>query len=213
MTSIVVLVTADADDGYRVYEAVGKTKSFYSTVTADIMGRDYDGAEGLYDYRYDAFYRFAQVNVPAGATIISATLKLTSYGSNSNTTVKLKIVGDKETNPSAVSSYDDYTNRTKTTANVLDNNVPAWTSGTTYSYDITSIIAEIIAQSGWTANNAIQIFVMENGSTASDRRLRSAYDYHNSTTLCAELDITYTIGVPKKPIMSIIPLMRGMDLG
>lgn len=204
MVAIVVLVTNDVDDGYRSYESIYGVKSFYSSGASCDFGRDY--LAGDHDTTEDSFARFASVSVPAGATINSATLKLTANSSNSANFVKIKIFGEKALNPSVVTSYDDYTNRAKTTAYLQNDAVSAWVAGTTYSFDLTAVIAEIIAQAGWASGNAVQIFVMNNVSSAGTAVWRRPKSHETSTSLCAELDITYTVAVAAVPSLLKTPV-------
>jgi hypothetical protein len=198
VTTVSYKISSDSDDGYRLYWIKEQSKYLYVTSSLDAAGKDLLSDVYVID---DAFSRFANIAVPNGASILDATITLTAVSNQFETTVKWKILGDLEANSTAITSYDDYTNRPKTTAYVLDNNVTAWTTNNTYTYDITNIVSEIIGQSEWTSNNAMQIFIMDNGSDMVNLHLRGWYDYWFSNTQCAELQITYSTEAPSTGMM------------
>jgi hypothetical protein len=192
VTTVSYKISSDNDDGYRQIYTAHQDKYLITASTLDAAGKDVFPPDDVID---DAFSRFANIAVPNGANILNATITLTSCYDENETTVKWKILGDLEANPTAISSYNDYTNRPKTTAYVLDNNVPAWTTNNTYAYDITTIVSEIVAQSEWTSNNAMQIFIMNNGSDSGVNHLRGWIDYWLSTTQCVDLEITFSTAI------------------
>lgn len=124
--------------------------------------------------------RFTNITVPNGATITSATLTFSDGGSGAGNCGR--IYGGAEDNFSAFgSSHRPSSGITKTTAFVQI------TAGTTNSYTVTSIVAEIIGRSGWASGNAIG-FVGDGTSAAA------AFDKLNNTgTPTPTLSITYTV--------------------
>lgn len=117
--------------------------------------------------------RFRNIQVPQGATIISADIVFTTDETSSGTTSVTFYGHDTDNAPAFSSTAGDISNRTKTTASVAWNNIPAWnTVGETHtSPDLTSIVQEIVNRTGWTPGNAMA-FIIE----GSGRRVAESYD-------------------------------------
>ncbi|MCB0735358.1 MAG: hypothetical protein KDC76_12295, partial [Bacteroidetes bacterium] len=133
--------------------------------------------------------RFTSVDIPQGATITSAYINFYAEetdGSASST----KIRGEKSGNASAfTSSSYSLSNRTKT-AGYTSWSIPSWTTGNWYQTpDITNIIQEIVNQGGWSANNAMVLFVEHLGG---DDRQAESHDGYSSKA--PKLVIEYTSG-------------------
>lgn len=108
-----------------------------------------------------AAFRFINVTIPQGSTVSAATLKVAVSNREASGTLRSKTNGIKETNTGAFSSSPF--GRTQTTAQTTRNSgVPSL--GTTYDLDVTSIVNEIVGQSGWSSGNAMGFFVDNNGS-------------------------------------------------
>lgn len=133
-------------------------------------------------------FRFNNVTIPAGATINSADITLTTYSDSyddPDTTIYGEDIDDA---PAFTTTTNNISGRTLTTASV------AWTAtniGTANkaSPDIKSIIQEIIDRPGWTSGNDIAIIIKGNSGT-STFRVR-AYDYGSGYP---QLNIDYTAG-------------------
>lgn len=109
--------------------------------------------------------RFADVNIPQGATVTAATLSFVANTTSSNS-VSLRIYGDDEDNPTVPTNTSDYNGRPRTTAYVDWSTSSTWTAGDVVSSpDITTVIQEIVDRGGFASGNAIQIFVQNNGGT------------------------------------------------
>lgn len=135
-------------------------------------------------------FRFVNVTIPSGATILTAKVTIQHYGSASGTTVNVRIKGQSDSNPITFSTVADFDARTKTTAFIDWNNLPDMDADTDYDTpDITSIIQEIIGIAGWASGNSLVLFFEDNGST----NYRQPGSYNYSTTVCARLDVTYSI--------------------
>ncbi|MCK5832022.1 MAG: VWA domain-containing protein, partial [Methylococcales bacterium] len=129
--------------------------------------------------------RFQNVAVPQGATITSATIEFEAANDDSEAT-SLTIKGEDSDNSSLfVSTANDISSRTQTTASVDWSSIPAWTNGSRYQTpDITSVIQEIVNRSGWCGNNALAVFLEGTG-------LRKVKSYENSSTAAPKLSIQY----------------------
>jgi hypothetical protein len=213
MSTIEIRVAASADDA-EVYAFAGTTWTIGVTDAGEYVG--------YFDSNYNhagTGLRFAGVNVPPGATITAAYLAITAAAvGNTNTTVNSYITGDKELDAAAFSTIADYqarrgtacggaNNNLRTTAQVAWDGIPAWVTNSVYnSPDISSIIQEIINQSGWARNNHLALFWDDHEvrGTQSAGVLRYGYSYDNSTTKCALLHIEY---VTKKSLTAKIGLL------
>jgi len=106
------------------------------------------------------FFRFISVNIPQGATISSASLKVIGYSpAYSYGAVTANLYAEKSADPpvlngTTASGISDRPLTTNTVAWVL----PAFVANTEYeSGDISAIIQEIVNQSKWARNNPINI--------------------------------------------------------
>lgn len=146
-------IVASGDDGGWHNTSTG----FYSTAGTPIRLGDASAT----DADRNAWLRFLNLDVPPGATILTASLKLTATGV-SGTIPQLKIDAEKTTTPAAPTSRSNVNAKTHTTANVLW--TPAsWGVGSTQtSPSLVSVLQEIVNQAGWVRGNAIQLFVLDN---------------------------------------------------
>jgi hypothetical protein len=191
--SVTLQVAADADDcllwlnGSNWYFAAGGS-------AAGI------GNESVPQIKCGAGLRF----LPAFSknTIInSAYLILTASTDLSNTTVNVKITGDKEPNASPFSNLADYQSRRGTVAGGTDNskitiaqvswsNIAAWVYNTAYnSPELKTIIQEIINQAGWA--NSLVLFIDDHDGLSSAGAYRAFLEHHGSPSKCAQLYISY----------------------
>jgi len=113
--------------------------------------------------------RYNGVNIPQGATITNAYVEFTADESNSEAT-NLTISGEKIGNaPTFTSADQDITSRSKTTAQVAWDNVPAWTKGEDHQTpDIKSIVQEIVAQGDWALGNSLALIVEGTGERVAE---------------------------------------------
>lgn len=136
--------------------------------------------------------RFTGVNVPKGATITSARIDFTSDQDQSGTT-NLAFYGELAPNTTTINAAaaGNISSRTKTTASVAWNNVPAWITGATYSSpDLKDVVQEIVNQgtawnNGWCGENALTILVT--GSVGQ----RIAKSYESGAGFAPKLTVTY----------------------
>lgn len=132
--------------------------------------------------------RFQNVNIPAGATISSATLRLHSWGPDT-ASFTVNVYGHDIDNSSAFSATaNNVSGRTRTTAAVN------WaTSSTTYtdgqnidSPNIASVIQEVVDRGGWNSGNALSLILTPVSGA------KYAYSYYGSATNAPELILTYS---------------------
>lgn len=116
----------------------------------------------------NAFFRFPSINIPQGSTIVSAYLTLKAADFHSANTVNWRIRAIDADNTSTNPSYSDVDSATLTTAQVDWSGVPTFSDPSYYSSpDIGTVIDEVIARGGWTANNAITLELLDNASSAT----------------------------------------------
>jgi hypothetical protein len=137
----------------------------------------------------NAFFRFSAVTIPVGAYIVSAKVQFKAASNWTSTTVNLKLHFEAADSPSAPTSASDYNGRSVTTG-VTWSGVGSWTSGTWYdSPSLVSDLQAIIDRGGWAENNAINLFVKNDGSSSNAYRSASGYD--DAAADAAKLVVTY----------------------
>lgn len=148
-----ITVVASGDDGGWHNTSTG----FYSATSTPIRLGDASAT----DADRNAWLRFLNLDIPPGATILTATLKLKAVGV-SGTIPQLKIDAEKSTSPTAPTSRSNVNAKVHTTANVLW--TPAsWAAGSVQtSPSLVTVLQEIVSQGGWIRGNPIQLFVLDN---------------------------------------------------
>ncbi|MCE7982852.1 MAG: DUF4331 domain-containing protein [Caldilinea sp. CFX5] len=169
--STTALIKAGRDDAEE-----SKRGSVYFT------SRDLDLGED----RQTIGLRFAEVNVPAGATIQKAHIAFVAKQSDNKATT-LKFVAEAVDNAAAFTdAHGNISSRAATSANVAWNNVPEWKKNEKYwTPDLSAVIQEIVNRGGWSANNALNIIVTGTGE-------REAWAYDGSVSLAPVLYIEYS---------------------
>lgn len=159
---IIKSVAIGADDG------CSGDWAFYDTAVWYEIGSPGTGAT------YDAWFRFTNINIPAGATVLQARLE-TVHGSWDNGT-HLKIYAEKAANPSAPISTVDHTGRIRTNTGV------EWISnGSDWEWhnspNFASVIQELVGTYDYSGGgNAIQILVDDDGSDDGDEHTGSTLE-------------------------------------
>ncbi len=135
--------------------------------------------------------RFLSVAVPQGATITSAAITFRANANSSGSTAaSMTLWGQLAANPGTfTTTASNITSRTRTTASATWS-VPVWTSGTNYdSASLSTIVQEIVNQSGWASNNAMVIIGQ---ATGDQNRSAISRDSTNGSTLAPQLSVCYT---------------------
>jgi hypothetical protein len=119
--------------------------------------------------------RFVSVSIPQGAIITNAFIEFTTDETDSGVT-NLVVEGEDEDNAARFTNVDgQMATRTRTTASVAWDNVPAWgevgeTGVKQQTPDIKTVVQEIVDRSGW-AGNAMVFLITGTG----ERTAKSAY--------------------------------------
>ncbi len=181
MATVTPKVAAGTDDGGTI-----GASGFINNPNTLRVGEDNNGDD------YSTFIRLQVNDIPQGATINDATLKMIgNAGDDSGPNATFDIYGEAADNPAAPTSQSDFDGRTRTTATTRAFEQTVAT-GTEYNFDVTAIVQEIVNRAGWAAGNYLIIF-LDADTTATGTDDRVAYDsYDGSTTNAPEIEIDYT---------------------
>ena len=146
--------------------------------------------------------RYLNVDIPAGATILTAHVHLTHYESQS-VTVKGKIIGNTDSNPAAFSTIADYQARrgtscggadnTRRTISEVDWNFPASIGNDVEieSPDISEVIQELVDGAGYVSGNPVVLFVDDHDHQTAQWNAYGFWSYNGDPAKAAKLHITY----------------------
>ena len=167
-------VGASGDDGYWI------TGGGFSSGGLGIWIGDNGGP------KFNGFFRFTGVTIPAGATITAATLELNRL-SHDGSGVAMKVYGVDEEDPAAPTSRGECEADPRTTAAVdWDADFePGWNT----SPSLVDIIQELVDAHSF-SNSALMLQVVDDGSPTGATNGVEAYD--DETALAAKLHIEYT---------------------
>lgn len=146
--------------------------------------------------------RFTGVNIPYGATITNAYLEFqVDEATNENTS--MVFYGQDTDNAGAfITAAYNITGRTKTSASVNWNNVPAWNTvgDRAQSPNLASVIQEIVDRGGWSSGNSMVIIVDGTG-----RRVSTTYEAGPSTAPLLHIEYVPTGGPMPTPTPTLPP--------
>lgn len=144
-------------------------------------------------------FRFTNVTIPAGATILTAKITLTHYNALTGTGCNVRIRGQASNDTITFSDYVDYDARPQT-SHYEDWAMPDMASDTEYdSPDLSPIVQEIIAISGWASGNSLVLFLNDNGST----NYRQPYAYDGNPAFAAKLTATWSTATTYTKALSL----------
>ncbi len=134
--------------------------------------------------------RFRNLTIPQGAQITNAkiTFQIDEHKTGSNSVV---IEGDANPNPVKFSSKKyDLSNRNKTTAKVDWNAMPELNvKEKLISPDVSSVVQEIVNNSGWNLGNSMVFLVSRKSGTAT----RTVESYDGEPTSAPKLTVSYKV--------------------
>lgn len=134
------------------------------------------GAEQLVGVKYSG------VNVPSGATIVSAYIQFETDETDGTGTVIVDIHGELSLTPADYTNNDDdISDRTPTTASEAwtisnDWNTVGETGADQRTVDITSVINELIGQGGWSSGDDLAFILSRNSGDATSNFRRAEND-------------------------------------
>lgn len=135
--------------------------------------------------------RFANFNIPEGATISGVYIQFTTDETDDVAT-DLLIEGELSPDSPAFTSTDgDLSSRSRSVENVAWDNIPAWdmigeAGPNQQTPDLTAVLSEIISQPDWESGNAVTFIISGTGS-------RNAISFDNSANAPARLVITFEL--------------------
>jgi hypothetical protein len=179
---------SQSSDDCIVYEASKDHSSWQSLANHVSFVAGYEPQ--YYRLYFGSAARFTGVTVGQGWTINDAYLVFTANDNRIGTGANTRLTGESVDNSATFSTIANYNSRPRTQASVDWDNIPAWSSQSTYeSANITSIIQEIVNRPGWVSGNSLTIF-WEDDQTSTNGR--GAYSYDGSHSKAPMLVITYT---------------------
>lgn len=172
-------VSASDDDGY----AFGKTAQSLGTAYLKI---------GSSAFTKPPYYMsgmvFRSVNIPQGAQIVGARLKIQSYNSSVTGVIYGKIEAEAADSSGAFGNARRIGSLPRTSASVNWDFDEPWSEDTRYeSPDIAEVIQEVINRSGWSAGNSLALLY----GTRSRGGYRNFSSYDRGSDHAPKLEITY----------------------
>jgi hypothetical protein len=132
--------------------------------------------------------RFNNIAIPRNASILNAYVEFEVDETGSAAT-SVTVQGQASDNAATFTTVTgNISSRTRTTAQVAWNNIPAWTvlNAKWQTPNISAIIQEIVSRSAWVSGNSVVIIVSGTGR-------RTAEAYNGEPAAAPRLVITYTI--------------------
>ena len=182
-------VAAAGSVDVRVNSGTNDAEQRLDTNAIDIASSDLELIQDPASSNQEVGMRFTIVNIPVGATINNAYIEFETDEITSGTT-NLTVWGEANDNPAAFSTAtSNITNRTKTSASVAWNTVPAWNtvSEKHQTPNISPVIQQIVSRPGWVSGNNIVIIITGSGS-------RVAEAYEGEAANAPLLHVDYTTG-------------------
>lgn len=179
LTTTSISITASADDCHDLTNG-----TFVNAISPAIFGKS--GSV------FTVGFRFLDVTVPAGVTILSSTITIQASNSDTVGNSIVDIYAWATTTPPGFGNSDGIRPRD---INPVTNATVSWTQGgwsANSNYvtpDLSTIIQEIINQPDWESGDDISFVFRPNASTNAYRRAKT---YEASTTTAPVLYIYYT---------------------
>lgn len=196
-----ISVAASTDDCRVWYNS--STSTWYISLTSIQFQVGYASATAL---KLGGGMKFDAVNIPANATILTATLAIVAAYSNSAVTVNSGICGELDATAATFSTIADYQARRGTDAGGADNTkrttarrawdaIVSFVGGTTYtSPDFANVLQEMVDTLGALTDIILFWDDHDGRSTAAAGRYRRGAAWDNVTY--APPALTYTFSVP-----------------
>lgn len=139
--------------------------------------------------QHRAGMRFTGIDIPPGARIVRAKLRICSFVSDLKGAVDTVIYAEAADDVAAFGSGHRLSDVTTTNASQAWDWNAAWSSNTWYeSPDIAHVIQEVVDRPGWSPNSSIAILCIAGNDTNVDR---SFWAYDGDSDKAARLEITY----------------------
>lgn len=182
-STIVVHVSASYDDAGAWIAPWNDHVSWGLDASQVSVGGFTDGRQ------YNGGLRFHNVNIPQGAKIVSAVLKMCSDHTCEGTGARWNIYGQNAGDCDEFSTKEEFEARPKTVANVDTGFFPGWVEGQWYeSPEISAIIQEIVNRPDWESGNALALLLFGHNKARTTHEIRS---YDANPSQAAILEVTY----------------------
>ena len=182
-SSLIAASSDDASEAATVVTLAGATLSF---VAANTIG-----------------VRFTSVTLPAGATVLSASLRFTGSGAKNPYSV-ITVRGEADSNASTFTAAASNITDRVATINSSTWIPAAWVTDGEDSVDVADIVSDVIGVSGWAAGNAMAFIL--SSATGSDRDARS---YDDTPSKSPFLDITFSSPAATFTAVEVYTLVKG----
>jgi hypothetical protein len=173
-------VTASGDDGYAFKETFQNLDTDFLKIGSSPFAKP--------PYYYVSGMVFRNVDIPRGAEITSARLKICAYTYQLTDITFGKIEAESADNAAAFGISRNIAALPTTSTSVQWNIIELWAADTWYeSPDIADVIQEVIDRDGWSANNSLAIIY----SGRSEGGYRNFSSYDRGSDYAPKLEITY----------------------
>lgn len=133
---------------------------------------------------------FGGINIPQGATIISARLEVASTSSQW-IGLNVRMMAENVGNSALFSTTSRPSQRTVTTQEVLHTSNNLWAANTYYTLDeMAAVVQAVISRTDWQSGNRLSLILRGNGQTWSRKFFHS---YDGNPTLAPRLVIVYSV--------------------
>jgi len=118
--------------------------------------------------------RFQNVAIPQGATIRAAYIRYIAAAADAGQDMNADIHGQLAASAGAFTTWENFQARVRTGASMPWNSIPAHVLGNAYDTpDLSTIVQEIVDQSGWASGQNMVFFIANDDSTAGADRVVS----------------------------------------
>lgn len=184
--TIAVQVGASNDDAGAWWDWAG----YYWPWTLDKSHVSVGGF--TYGSKYNGGLRFSNVNIPQGAKIVSAVLKVCSDQTCDGTRARWNIYGQNAGDCNQFSTPEDFLARPKTAAKVDTGFWTRWIEGQWYQTNISAIIHEIVNRPDWQPSNSLALLLFGHDEAGTTHEIRS---YDANPNQAAIIEVTFeTVG-------------------
>ena len=185
-TQVVVQVSVGSDDVEEQMDPANPYFSGYPYMDSSDLELINDNGD------QEVGIRFASLDVPAGATIVSAYIQFTADNSDSGET-NLTVHVEDAVNPGTYSAdtLNDVSGRSKFSTSVDWSAVPAWSAGLAgldqRTPDLSALVQHIVSLDGWMPGNAINFIITGTG----EREAESFENDEADPSLAPKLVVNY----------------------
>lgn len=150
--------------GYAFSGGAGSDEDFVQSATVIAGFDDLTTRDAANPYEFAGYITTGEFNLSASADVFSAWISIEVPSVVSGRTFRIYGIKYSSDQSGNITDWDTLQNRSKTTAYAQFTTV----NEGVLSVDITSIVEELQAVSGWSTTSPLQLFIEDNGSYAND---------------------------------------------